>query len=78
MNKIQFLKAFNELLELEPDTIKGDEVLVSINSWDSLAVLGLIALVDQKFGLVLSPTEINNAKTVNDLVGLLGDRVAKD
>lgn len=78
MKKTQFLNAFNELLELEPGTIKGDEVLVSINSWDSLAVLGLIALVDQKFGLVLSPTDINNAKTVNDLMGLLGDRITED
>jgi len=78
MKRIQFLNDFSELLELDPGTINGDELLVSISSWDSLAVLGFIALVDQKFGVVLSPEKINDAKTVKDLLGLLGDRITSD
>ena len=78
MNKAAFLIAMDELLELDLGTLSGSEQLSSIGSWDSLAVLGFIALVDQKFGIVLSPASIGDANTINDLMVLLGDKISKD
>jgi len=75
MNKIQFLGELERLLELNPRTINGDEKLAEIDSWDSLAVLGFIALVDQKFNIVIAPEKINQAVTIDDLLLLLGKHI---
>ena len=69
---------FDELLELEPGTAKGPETLDSFEGWNSLAVISLMALVDERFGLTLQPRRIAECQTVADLMGLLGDRITVD
>ncbi len=78
MEKSAFLEHFCELLELDNCSLTGDEELSAFESWDSLAVLGFISFADQQFSMVLSPSDINNAQTVNDLIGLFGDKVIKN
>ena len=46
MDKENFLEALEELLELDADSIKGDEALTSLDTWDSLAILGFISFAD--------------------------------
>ncbi|MCL5260430.1 MAG: acyl carrier protein [Gammaproteobacteria bacterium] len=72
MDKKSFLMSFNELLELEADeVVTGESVLSSIQNWDSLAVLGFIAMADQNFGIVVQPECITKAVVVDDLFNLL-------
>jgi len=71
MDKENFLEALEELLELDADSIKGDEALTSLDTWDSLAILGFISFADEKCGKILSVTDINQAQTVNDLYALI-------
>lgn len=75
MTKQQFLTLFEEILEAAPGTLKGDEPLPGMEGWDSLAVVSLIAMVDEQAGLTLSPKEIAKAATVADLIGLVGDKI---
>ena len=75
MTKQEFLSLFEEILEAAPGTLKGDEPLPGMEGWDSLAVVSLIAMVDEQAGLTLSPKEIAKAATVADLIGLLGDKI---
>lgn len=75
MQKKDFLLHLDNLLELDAGTLKGDEAVSELASWDSLAVLGFLALVDKEFKVVLSPADINKAKIVNDLVMLLGNKI---
>ena len=75
MSKSNFLRLLDELLENEPGTLKGGEELVSIPRWDSLAVIGFIALLDQHFGLSVPGSKIAECKSVDDLVRLAGDRI---
>lgn len=70
MNKAEFLLAIDELLELDPGTLKGNEKLDSFENWDSLAVISLIALADEKLNVVVGSEAIADAKTVDDLTGL--------
>lgn len=74
MSKKDFLLLLDELLETEPGTLTGVEMLETL-SWDSLAVVGLIALVDEQFDIALSPAKIGKCEAVNDLIALLGDKV---
>lgn len=71
MNEQEILLSLDELLELELGSLKGMELLTDLAAWDSLAVIGLIALADEKFQKALSPNAIAEAKTVNDIVILL-------
>lgn len=71
MTKKELLQMLEEIVEADPDTLTGEELIKDLESWDSLAVVNFIALVDENFGITLSPEKIMNSKTVNDLVSLL-------
>lgn len=71
VDKKELLICLDELFELTPGTLKGEELLVDLEAWDSLTVIGLIALVDEKLQKVLSPNTLIEAKTINDILGLV-------
>jgi len=71
MKKKELLLMFEEIVEADPDTLTGEELIEDLESWDSLAIVNLIALVDENFGITLSPEKIMNSKTVNELISLL-------
>lgn len=70
MEKKAFLGLVEEVLEVENGSLSGEE---SLAGWDSLAVLSFIALVDEHLGVVIMPDQIANAKTLEELLCLLGD-----
>lgn len=72
MDRKDFLLALDEMLEFDPGTLTGDEVLETLENWDSLAVISFIALVDEKLGVVLEGEKLAKAKTVSDLLALAG------
>jgi acyl carrier protein len=73
-----FLLLLDELLDLEPGTVKGGETIDALDGWNSLAVISFMALVDEHFGVSLQPRQISGSKTVADLMGLLGDRITHE
>ncbi len=40
---------------------------IEIEEWDSLISLSVIAMVDEKYGIVIKGEDINNSKTIEDL-----------
>jgi acyl carrier protein len=77
MTTTRFFLLLDELMEYDPGTIKGDEVLTSLSRWDSLALMGFIALLDQHFGLIVPASKITECRTVSDLLALVGDKVSE-
>lgn len=75
MRKTQFFALLDELLELPSGTIKGSETLAALEKWDSLAVIGFIALLDQHFGITVPAARILECKSVADLAALAGDQI---
>jgi acyl carrier protein len=75
MTKKDYFLLLDELLENDPGTIRGDEVLTDIPKWDSLAIIGFIALLDQHFVVSVPAVKIINCRTVDDLAGLVGDKL---
>lgn len=78
MQKSEFLLLLDELLELEPGTLRGPEALESVEGWNSLAVISFMALVDEQFGIGLQARQIAGCLTIADLGGLLGDQISAD
>lgn len=78
MNEKAFLNELEEILELDPNTLQGDETLLDIEQWDSLAFLSVIALADQKFDLVIPGDQLESIKTIPDLIDLMGEHIVKE
>lgn len=77
MEKREFLKKIEEIIEADEDILNGSEFLSELEDWDSLAVMSFISMVDFNFSITLEAEKITGCKTVNDLYSLLGDRVTE-
>ena len=75
MNKKDFFLLMDELLENEPGVVTGNEDLTQLPKWDSLAVIGFIAVLDQHFSVSVPAAQILSCKTVADLADLVGDKL---
>ncbi len=68
----EFLARLEEVLEMDRGTLKGREKLSDVDGWNSLAILGYIALIDELFSVSINAEEIKKCLVVDDLVMLSG------
>ncbi|MGL0822739.1 acyl carrier protein [Vibrio vulnificus] len=65
----------NKLLEIISDILEIDDVTLETelneDNWDSLAVVTFISEADNEFDKVVSPSEVNKATKVADLLELI-------
>src|SRR5689334_17320191 len=71
MTNTEFYAALDGLVRQERGTITGREKLSDLGKWDSLAIVGFIALLDEQFGLIVPVTNILACQTVADLLALV-------
>ena len=64
----EFLKRLARVLEVK--TVDAGFVLDERN-WDSVAIISTIALIDDHFDITVSGIELQNCKSVGELVGLI-------
>lgn len=76
MNESEFWLILDEILEVEPGTVRGNESLEEL-AWDSLMVLGFIALMDERYEAAISPKELSKCKTVADLKAMVEKQVVE-
>lgn len=67
MDPADFLKRFSETLAIPVGEVSLETELRSMQEWDSLAVVSLIAMVDESYGKPLSPRDIARCRTIGDL-----------
>ena len=67
MEKKDFYLLIDDICDLNKGTITGEELLQNPNFFDSLGMLGLIAMLDKKFNVHLNTDDIRKIGTVNDL-----------
>lgn len=66
-----FIKKLVDALEIEnASSITGSTDFRTLEEWGSLATLSLIAMFDEEYGKEIDPSEIRNAKTIEDLYKL--------
>ena len=70
MTRKQFLQSMDKLVELPRGTLQGTEKLNELEQWNSMAMIGFIALVDSNNRTCLSPPQIMACRTVSDLLHL--------
>ncbi|MGD0088181.1 MAG: acyl carrier protein [Verrucomicrobiota bacterium] len=65
MDKTLFYEQMAQILDT--DEVNPDNVLKDFETWDSLAVLSVMAMADSKFGVAIKADEMRSAVTVADL-----------
>ena len=65
MDKAQFMDELANILDV--DAVDDTANLRDYQSWDSLAVLSIVALADSKFGFTLRFQDVKSLVTVADL-----------
>ncbi len=71
MTKQEKMEELVDVLEMDLDEFNENTVLNDLETWDSVAVLSFIALMDEKFGKQFHATEITACKTVSDLLNIM-------
>ena len=61
-----FLKQFAEALEKSEEICMSDEFR-SYQEWDSLAILSLLASIDEEYSVNINSAELEKMKTVGDV-----------
>ena len=69
--KIQLINIVKEALDIEEETIDLNTQFDSLDTWDSLGKLSLIALIDESFNVQISDKEFNSFQTIEDLYAAL-------
>ncbi len=77
MKDTDFLRALETALEIDAHSIAGDEPLDGVGWWDSMAALVFMSLADQELHVTVSGTQLQQCKTVPDLLQLLGDKLTR-
>ena len=75
MTRDEFLRALEEVLQIDPGTLKTGLALVEVPEWDSLGVVDFQGLVDESLGKDVAPERINACNTVDDLLALVADKL---
>jgi len=75
MKTHEYITALEDALEVKEGTIKPDLLLTELTCWDSMAALTFMALADQKLQVSVSGSQLQDCRTVRDLIGLLGDKI---
>lgn len=78
MTKEEFLRDFAaQFDETDPNLIQLETKFRSIEEWSSMIALVIIAMVDEKYGVVLSGDEIRASETVEDIYNVVSSKVTK-
>ncbi len=70
MTKDEAIRLIEEAVAADHGTVQGEETLEKI-SWDSMASVSFIALVDEHQGRTLDAKVVAKCRTVPDLVAIL-------
>lgn len=68
----EFYEGLAEILEVDEDQVKP-ELSLEEGSWDSLAVVSAIALIDDVYDVTVHPNALADCKTVADIEKLIAE-----
>jgi len=70
MTREEFLLQMDEILGLQPGTLRGHEKLEDLENWDSTTLISLILLADANNSVPITPDQVVGCSTVADLLRL--------
>ena len=71
MDTTHFLEQIEQLFELSQGSLDVSNVIEDVPGWSSLTFLGLIAIVDEMYHVVLKPRQVHQCSTFADLFSMV-------
>ena len=71
MTNQEKLEKLEEIMDLEAGQLSEDSILADFVEWDSIAILSVIALLDEEFGKTVKGADIKKCVTVKDAMNLM-------
>ena len=65
---------FQKYFDDDSIQLKNDTSAVDIEDWDSLAQVGLVILIEKKFGLKFTSSEIEKLSNIGEMVDLIYEK----
>jgi acyl carrier protein len=72
MKKSEFVEQLSEYCEFENENFTPETQFKSIEGFDSLALMSIIAFVDEKFKMKLTATQLRELRDFNSLISVIG------
>ncbi len=73
MTDEQKLEEIANILEMEVDELNQETVLDDTGTWDSVAVLSVIAIINEKFNKFPDSKDILACNTIGDLMAIMSE-----
>jgi acyl carrier protein len=73
MKKNEFVNQLSEYCEFENENFTLNTQFNSIDEYDSLAVMSIIAFVDENFDTSLTAVQLGNITDFSSLIALIGE-----
>lgn len=71
MTNKEKLGLLEEMLDLEENSLEEDMDLNDVENWDSMAVISLISLLDEKFDKQISANQIKSFRNIGDILKIM-------
>lgn len=68
-------EVFQDVFDDEDITVNDATTANDIEDWDSLEHINLVVAVEKKFGIKFSMEEVNNFKSVGEMVDIILSRI---
>lgn len=72
MNVSSIIEVFNDILDLEEGQLTLESSPLDIDEWDSMASVNIIVALEEEFEIKFKLEDIQDVKTVNDFINLVG------
>jgi len=72
MTRAEFIERLKDIMQIEENDIDEDTNMRNLAGFDSLAVLSIIALIDEHFQKTIRASEFKNVTTIKSLIELIG------
>ena len=69
------LNVEEQFMETDPGIIQGTTVFRDLEEWSSLIALMIIAMVDEKYEVILTGDDIRNSQTIQDIFDKVQSKV---
>ena len=64
----KFVSQFKEVLDIESQEIGLDLEFRNLQEWDSLALLSVIAMIDDEYDIIIKGNSFKELKTIGDII----------
>ena len=70
----EVISILSDLFNVSPEELGPDSSPDTVKGWDSLQHVNIVLDVEQRFNITLSPTEIEEMLTVQDIVDIVNKK----